>query len=202
MRKSNDTFDLQKHIVRGVEAIVADTLKATLKNPKESAFMAKFAAASRKASKTRLKLEREGLHVPGFLIASITSSCNLHCAGCYSRCSNATNDAPPVAQLTSEERSPEGLLSDDLPFRKPAFPGLPGQSQASPIQNGLETLHFLGGTFPAGYAPPVMAAISLSPSLIGGASRKRRQGHAGFSRQPVKELRICFRNRSAMGVKR
>ena len=103
MRKSNDTLDLQKHIERGVEAIVADTLKATLKNPKESAFMAKFAAASRKASKTRLKLEREGLHVPGFLIASITSSCNLHCAGCYSRCSNATNDAPPVAQLTSEE---------------------------------------------------------------------------------------------------
>ena len=39
-------FDLQKHIEQGVEAIVADTLKATLKNPKESAFMVKFAAAS------------------------------------------------------------------------------------------------------------------------------------------------------------
>ena len=96
-------FDLQKHIEQGVEKIVADTLKATLKNPRESAFMAKFAAASRKASRTRMKLEQEGLHVPGFLIASITSSCNLHCAGCYSRCNNATNDAPPVQQLTSEE---------------------------------------------------------------------------------------------------
>ena len=96
-------FDLQAHIEQGVEKIVADTLKATLKNPKESAFMAKFAAASRKASKTRLKLEKEGLHVPGFLIASITSRCNLHCAGCYSRCSSATNDAPPVDQLSGEE---------------------------------------------------------------------------------------------------
>ena len=96
-------FDLQRHIEQGVEAIVAETLKATWKNPKESAFMAKFAVASRKASKTRLKLEEEGLHVPGFLIASITSSCNLHCAGCYSRCSSATNDAPPVDQLTSDE---------------------------------------------------------------------------------------------------
>ena len=96
-------FDLQKHIEQGVEAIVADTLKATLKNPKESAFMVKFAAASRKASKTRLKLEEEGLHVPGFLIASITSSCNLHCAGCYSRCTSATNDAPPVDQLSDAE---------------------------------------------------------------------------------------------------
>ena len=83
------SFDLQKHIEQGVERIVADTIKATLKNPKESAFMLKFAAASKRASKTRLKLEEEGLHVPGFLIASITSRCNLHCAGCYSRCSNA-----------------------------------------------------------------------------------------------------------------
>ena len=96
-------FDLQKHIEQGVEQIVADTLKATLKNPKESAFMVKFAAASRKASKTRLSYEQQGIHVPGFLIASITSSCTLHCAGCYSRCSNATNDAPPVRQLTDED---------------------------------------------------------------------------------------------------
>ena len=32
-------FDLQKHIENGVEQIVADTLRATLKNPRESAFM-------------------------------------------------------------------------------------------------------------------------------------------------------------------
>ena len=97
------TFDLQKHIEQGVEQIVADTIKATLKNPKESAFMAKFAIASRKASKRRLALEDEGLHVPGFLIASITSSCNLHCEGCYSRCNEATVDTPPVKQLTGAE---------------------------------------------------------------------------------------------------
>ena len=98
-----ETFDLQKHIEQGVEKIVSDTIKATLKNPKESAFMVRFAAASRKASKTRMKLEQEGLHVPGFLIASITSSCNLHCAGCYSRCNNATVDAAPVEQLSRDE---------------------------------------------------------------------------------------------------
>ena len=98
-----ETFDLQKHIEQGVEKIVSDTIKATLKNPKESAFMVRFAAASRRASKTRIKLEQEGLHVPGFLIASITSSCNLHCAGCYSRCNNATVDAAPVEQLSRDE---------------------------------------------------------------------------------------------------
>ena len=109
-----EQFDLQKHIEQGVEHIVADTLKATLKNPKESAFMVKFAAASRKASRIRMQHEQEGLHVPGFLIASITSRCNLHCAGCYSRCSNATVDTAPVQQLTDEEwlrifREAEGL---------------------------------------------------------------------------------------------
>lgn len=110
----NETFDLQKHIEHGVEAIVKDTLKATLKNPKESAFMARFAAASRKASKRRLQLEEEGLHVPGFLIASITSACNLHCAGCYSRCNDATVDEAPVAQLSAEEWQKIFREADDL----------------------------------------------------------------------------------------
>ena len=101
MKQKN--FDLQQHIEQGVEKIVADTIKATLKNPKESAFMLRFAKASRDASKKRMKLEEEGLHVPGFLLASITSSCNLHCAGCYSRCIHTTVDSEPVAQLTADE---------------------------------------------------------------------------------------------------
>ena len=53
-----ETIELQNHIEQGVEKIVTDTIKATLKNPKESAFMLRFAAASRKASKTRQKLEK------------------------------------------------------------------------------------------------------------------------------------------------
>ncbi|MBQ6314127.1 MAG: radical SAM protein, partial [Mogibacterium sp.] len=40
---------------------------------------------------------------PSYLIASITSNCNLHCAGCYSRANNATVDCQPVMQLTDEE---------------------------------------------------------------------------------------------------
>ena len=59
-------LELQKHIESGVEKIVSDTIKATLKNPKEAAFMAKFAIASNKASRTRMKYEEEGLHVPAF----------------------------------------------------------------------------------------------------------------------------------------
>ena len=98
-----EKINLEEHIARGVEKIVSDTLKATLKDPRESAFMLKFASASRKATKIRQKLAEQGEHIPSFLIASITSSCNLHCAGCYSRCNEATVDAEPVRQLSGEE---------------------------------------------------------------------------------------------------
>ena len=99
----DEKFDIQAYMTRGVEKIVADSLKATLRDPRESAFMVKFAAASRKASKNRAGAEKTGEHIPPFLIASITSSCNLHCAGCYSRCNHATEDTEPVCQLTSDE---------------------------------------------------------------------------------------------------
>ena len=103
MDGNNESFDLQDYLTEGVERIVSDAIKATLKDPRESLFMAKFAAASRAASKRRRAAEDAGEHVPSFLITSITSKCNLHCAGCYSRCSQATTDAEPVNQLTGEE---------------------------------------------------------------------------------------------------
>ena len=92
-------FDIQDYMTKGVERVVQDAVRATFTNPKESAYMAKFALATKTASRKRAKLEAEGEHIPPFLIASITSSCNLHCAGCYSRCNNATEDTVPVSQL-------------------------------------------------------------------------------------------------------
>ena len=38
-------FDIQEYMTKGVERVVSDALKATLKDPKESAFMLKFAKA-------------------------------------------------------------------------------------------------------------------------------------------------------------
>ena len=107
-------FDIQDYMTRGVERIVADAMRATLKNPRESAYMLRFAAASRAASKKRAAMEKNGEHIPPFLIASITSSCNLHCAGCYSRCNNATTDEAPVAQLSDEDWKRIFDEADDL----------------------------------------------------------------------------------------
>ena len=110
----DQNFDLQAYLTGGVERVVTDAIKATLRNPKEGAFMLRFAAASRAASARRAELKKQGQHIPPFLIASITSKCNLHCAGCYSRCNNATHDSEPVAQLTSEEWLRIFSEADDL----------------------------------------------------------------------------------------
>ncbi|MBQ6273900.1 MAG: radical SAM protein [Oscillospiraceae bacterium] len=96
-------FDLQEYLAKGVEHVVTDALKAAWKDPKETAFLLRFAAASRAASKKRMAAEEQGEHIPSYLIASITSQCNLHCEGCYSRCNHATVDTAPVAQLSTEE---------------------------------------------------------------------------------------------------
>ncbi len=96
-------FDIQAYMTAGVERVVKDSLRATLKNPAESVFMAKFAMATKKAAEIRKKYKNEGLNVPPFLIASITSNCNLHCAGCYSRENEATKDCEPVNQLSDEQ---------------------------------------------------------------------------------------------------
>ena len=96
-------MNIQRYMTHGVVRVVTDSLRATAKNERESAFMRDFAKASRAASKKRYAAERNGEHIPPFLIASITSSCNLHCAGCYSRANNACCDAQPVDQLTATE---------------------------------------------------------------------------------------------------
>lgn len=96
-------FDIQEYMSKGVSNVIKSAVKATLKNPKEALFMTEFAFAAQKASEKRKKAEKDGEHIPAFLISSITSSCNLHCAGCYSRQNHACSDEAPVDQLTGED---------------------------------------------------------------------------------------------------
>ena len=92
-----------EYLSNNIEKLVRDIIKGTLENPRESAFMARFALASRAASKKRAAASEKGEDIPPFLIASITSSCNLHCAGCYSRHNHACSDGAPADQLSAED---------------------------------------------------------------------------------------------------
>ncbi len=99
----NQEFNLEEYLTNGVEWLVKDALRATLKNPRESAFLTKYAVASKKAGGIRHKLELEGEHIPPFLIASITSTCNLHCKGCYARANHSCGDSEDKKHLSAME---------------------------------------------------------------------------------------------------
>ncbi|MCC8091448.1 MAG: radical SAM protein [Oscillospiraceae bacterium] len=96
-------FVLEEYLINGVENIMQGAVRATLKDPRESIFMARFALASKAASKRRAELESNGEHMPVFLIASITSNCNLHCAGCFAREVNSCSDEKATSQLSADD---------------------------------------------------------------------------------------------------
>ena len=96
-------MNIQSYMTRGVVRVVSDSLRATAGNGREAEFMRSFARASKAASKKRKLAEKNGEHIPPFLIASIASACNLHCAGCYSRANDACGDEEQEKQLTGEE---------------------------------------------------------------------------------------------------
>ena len=96
---------LENYLVNGVENIVRDAVRASLSNPRASAFMASFAVSDKKSASLRLKSEKNGVHIPPFLIASIASACNLHCAGCYARGSGSCGDTESHSSLSDSQWS-------------------------------------------------------------------------------------------------
>lgn len=107
-------FDIQEYLAKGAENIVKNAISATLKNPKETLFLAKFIKNSRKASKIRKEYSKKDINIPAFLIASITSRCNLHCAGCYSRANDSCSDDIAQNQLTADDWEDIFKQSKDL----------------------------------------------------------------------------------------
>ena len=57
-------FDIQDYLAEGVEIIMKDAMRATLKNPKESLFLLKFSKHAKKATKIRQKYDEKGKNIP------------------------------------------------------------------------------------------------------------------------------------------
>lgn len=91
-----DNLDLEMYLSANVEKLVKDILRTSMPFERENKFLFKYSLAAKKAAKKRREAEDNGEHVPPFLIASITSVCNLHCKGCYARslggCCDGEND--------------------------------------------------------------------------------------------------------------
>jgi MoaA/NifB/PqqE/SkfB family radical SAM enzyme len=98
-------FVLENYLRDGVAGIIRDLSKISARNPKASIFMLKYALAGKKAAARREAAIGRGEHIPPFLIASVTSACNLHCEGCYARARdlNGCVDHESPAQLSDTE---------------------------------------------------------------------------------------------------
>lgn len=97
------TFNLSQYMSEGIENIVRNVLKASIKNPKETAFVMKYMSAVKEAKNRRDMLEKKGEHIPPFLMISIATTCNLYCKGCYARANKSCGDNLKENEL-SEER--------------------------------------------------------------------------------------------------
>lgn len=80
----------------GIMRIADTAARFYLGNRRGQAFLLGAVNSLRKAARVREQSEKNGVHVPPFLIASVASRCNLHCAGCYARatggCGARTDD--------------------------------------------------------------------------------------------------------------
>lgn len=114
MKYTDSHFNLDRYMTGGVRHVVEALTASTFFNKKERSYMLKFAKASRSASKVRAESDKNGEHIPPFLICSITTSCNLHCAGCYARKNDICNDEVPADQLTAEEWQRVFLEAEDM----------------------------------------------------------------------------------------
>lgn len=98
-------MDLAAYLDDGVQDILDTAGKFYLSHSRGLAFIALEAASVARASLRRRKLEREGLHVPLFLIASIASECNLNCAGCYARANGTIGSNAKKRELSDDDWS-------------------------------------------------------------------------------------------------
>ncbi len=87
-----DLVKLNHSIMR----LLKNTKKISYFNPLFLLFLLRTIRYQKKNALLRKNWELKGVHVPPFMIASITSKCNLHCKGCYAsvhhkKCSKELN---------------------------------------------------------------------------------------------------------------
>lgn len=94
-------LDLATYMSGSISRIMAKAYKNVLSNPREAKFAFRMQQLFAKSEKRRKKVqEKEGIDVPPFLISSISTTCNLHCKGCYARSNGIANDQEAERKAT------------------------------------------------------------------------------------------------------
>lgn len=97
-------MDISTYMAESIRNIMAKAYLNVLSNPRETRFVARMQRSISKAERRRQEyLEKESLDVPPFLIASIATTCNLQCKGCYARKNGIAGNDNAKSTLSSEQ---------------------------------------------------------------------------------------------------
>lgn len=109
-----DDSALNNYMSSAIEKLVFNAISSTIRNPKETIFLMKYLFAGRKANRKRAESESFGLHIPAFLICSITTSCNLFCTGCYARANKICCENKPEEILSNKRWAEIFMEAQDI----------------------------------------------------------------------------------------
>lgn len=96
-------MNLNQFMREGVNGIMKTVGRSYLSDKTGRSFLLDMLPRIKKSALLRERNEAEGTHVPPFLIASIASQCNLHCAGCYARSGGTCSDGSSAQDLGADE---------------------------------------------------------------------------------------------------
>ncbi len=118
---------------KSIKNLFRNALHISFKDPSLAVFIVKTIIAQNRAAKLREQMEQNGIHVPPFMIVSITKKCNLRCQGCYAQAQPANPEQElSMARLKGimEEARELGtsiaLIAGGEPLTRPEFLDLCG----------------------------------------------------------------------------
>lgn len=96
-------MNLNMFLNRGIRNITGTLGRYYIKNKKGRAFLSSMLPRVQKCADIRESYEAAGSHIPPFLIASVASSCNLHCFGCYARAAGGSGESRSASDLSGKK---------------------------------------------------------------------------------------------------
>ncbi len=111
--KGKTVTDLAAYMSESIRGIMGRAYLNVLSNPHEARFVARMQKLFTKSERRRKEvLEKDGLEVPPFLIASIATTCNLQCKGCYARKNGIASDPGQSTKATLTPEQWHTIFSD------------------------------------------------------------------------------------------
>lgn len=89
----------------GINRILKTAGHFYLHSPKGRKFLATIVPQMKQSALLREQNKTDNIQIPPFLIASVASQCNLHCAGCYARAGGSCGESSERTDLTASEWS-------------------------------------------------------------------------------------------------